>query len=217
VGIRDAVLLGYNLMMETRKYAPKFVGNKLSCTNCHFHGGISQGGKNGGISLVGVAATYPKFRKRQDAAVDLVTRINDCFQRSMKGKPLPPDGKEMTAIITYYHWISKGLPIYADIPWLGLRRIESAHLPDPAKGKRVFVEKCAPCHGTVGQGTGIAPPLWGNDSFNDGAGMHKPQTLAAFAEENMPKGNPDLTVADALDVAAFVAKQPRPHFVVKKR
>ena len=56
--IRDAVILGYNIMTDTRKYAAEYVGNKLDCDNCHFKGGISEGGKNGGLSLVGVAATY---------------------------------------------------------------------------------------------------------------------------------------------------------------
>ncbi len=214
--IKDAVTLGYNIMMDTRKYAAKYVGNKLNCTNCHFKGGITEGGKNGGISLVGVASTYPKYRKRQNYAVHIITRINDCFERSMNGKPLPPDSKEMTALVTYYQWISKGLPIYADIPWLGLKHIKSAHPPDPVKGKQIFAQKCAMCHGNDGQGTQAAPPLWGKDSFNDGAGMHKLENLAAFAYKNMPKGNPDLTPEDALDVAAFVTTQPRPHFVPRK-
>jgi|GEM_PF-3897149 len=124
--IKDAVMLGYNIMTDTRKYADGYVGNRLDCDDCHFKGGITEGGKNGGLSLVGVAATYPKFRKRQNYAVDLVARTNDCFERSMNGKPLPPDSKEMTAIVTYYQWISKGLPIYADIPWLGIKLIKKS-------------------------------------------------------------------------------------------
>ncbi|MCA9284269.1 MAG: hypothetical protein KDA22_03575, partial [Phycisphaerales bacterium] len=39
-----------------------------------------------------------------------------------------------------------------------------------------------------------------------------PRTLAAFTYLNMPKGNPDLTVEQAIDVAAYVASQPRPRF-----
>lgn len=210
--IKDAVMLGYNLLTETGKYAPKYVGNKLSCKNCHFKAGITEGGKNGGLSLVGVGVTYPKYRKRQDYAVDLVTRTNDCFKRSMNGQPLPPESKEMTAIVTFYQWISKGLPVYADIPWLGLKHLNSTHKPDKAKGKQLFGTKCAVCHGKNGEGTSAAPPLWGDGSFNDGAGMHKAPNLAAFAHLNMPFGNPDLSIADALDVAEYVAAQPRPHF-----
>ena len=213
--IKDAVMLGHNILTDTGKYAGQYVGNKLDCSNCHFKGGMTQGGKNGGLSLVGVAASYPQYKKRQNYSVDLVIRTNDCFERSLNGKPLPADSKEMTAIITYYQWIAKGLPIYAEIPWLGVKHLKSAHKPDVAKGKQVFAQKCTLCHGDNGQGTPAAPPIWGNDSFNDGAGMRKQENLAAFAKGNMPKGNPDLTAEQALDVAAFVAAQPRPHFAAK--
>ncbi|MHB1349786.1 MAG: cytochrome C [Desulfobacteraceae bacterium] len=214
--IREAVLLGANIMTETGKYAAPYVGNKLSCTNCHFKAGITHGGKNGGLSLVGVGASYPQYRKRQDYAVDLETRTNDCFQRSMNGRPLPEESKEMAAIVTYYQWISKGLPVFAEIPWLGLQHLKSTHAPDNAKGTQLFDTKCSVCHGKIGEGTSAAPPVWGDTSFNDGAGMHKSANLAAFAHLNMPLGNPDLSVEDALDVAEYITAQPRPHFSSKQ-
>jgi thiosulfate dehydrogenase len=215
--IKDAVMLGYNILTDTRKYAAGYVGNKLDCDNCHFKGGMTQGGKNGGLSLVGVAVSYPQYKKRQNYSVDLVTRTNDCFQRSMNGKSLPADSKEMIAIVTYYHWISKGLPIYADIPWLGVHHLKSTYKPDHVKGKQVFAQKCFMCHGGNGQGTLAAPPLWGKDSFNDGAGMAKLDNFSAFTHFNMPLGNPDLSVEDALDVAVFVTTQIRPHFTGKNK
>jgi thiosulfate dehydrogenase len=211
VDIKEAVLLGRNILMDTKKYAARYVGNKLSCKNCHFEAGRSKEG----LSLVGVGATYPRYQRRHKFSVDLVTRTNDCFERSMNGRPLPSDSREMNAIITYYQWISKGLPIYAEIPWLGLKHIRSTRPPDPSKGRWIFAEQCAACHGSDGQGTQIAPPLWGSGSFNDGAGMAKLLNLAAFANHFMPKGNPDLTPEQAFDVAAFVTGQPRPHFAAK--
>ena len=215
--IKDAVMLGYNIMMNTQKYAAGYVGNKLNCTNCHFNGGITEGGRNGGLSLIGVAVTYPRYRKGQNYSEDIVTRTNDCFERSMNGKPLPSYSKEMTAIVTYYQWISNGLPIYANIPWLGIEYIKSTHTPNPANGKQIFAQNCAVCHGNNGQGTQVVPPLWGNDSFNDGAGMDKLKDIAAFTLNNMPMTNPKLTDEDALDVAAFIINQPRPHFAAKKK
>jgi thiosulfate dehydrogenase len=214
-GIREAVLLGAGILADTQKYAGTYVGNTLKCSNCHFNDGISQGGKNGGLSLVGVAATYPKYRGRQHAAVDLITRTNDCFERSMNGKPLPPDGPEMTAILTYYQWIAKGLPIYGEFPWLGLKPIPGAGAGDRSKGATVFASMCAPCHGTNGQGTPTAPALWGKGSYNGGAGMAKAETLAGFALLNMPRGNPTLSAEQAVDVAAYVDSQPRSRFVKK--
>ena len=57
------------------------------------------------------------------------------------------------------------------------------------------------------------PPLWGPDSFNDGAGMHGVRKMAAFVQHNMPQNRPGiLTPQDAYDVAGFIHKQPRPAF-----
>ena len=213
--IRDTVLLGASILADPQKHVGKHVGNPLKCGNCHFNGGISQGGKNGGLSLVGVAATYPKYRERQHAAVDLITRTNDCFERSMNGKPLPPDGPEMTAILTYYQWVAKGLPIYGEFPWLGLKPVGGEGAGDRSRGARTYASTCAPCHGADGQGTPAAPAVWGKDSYNDGAGMAKAETLAAFALLNMPRGNPTLSAEQAVDLAAFLDSQPRPHFAKK--
>jgi thiosulfate dehydrogenase len=210
--IRQVVLLGYHLMVDTRKYAPVYVGNKLRCRSCHFKGGITEGGKGGGLSLVGVGATYPRYRSRQKYAADLVTRTNSCFERSMNGKALPPDSKEMAALMTYYQWISRGLPIYGEIPWLGLASLKQTGAPDKTRGAQVYQEECAACHGRTGQGTEIAPPLWGAQSYNDGAGMSHLKTFAAFSYDNMPFDQPHLTLDQAWDVAAFVSGQPRPHF-----
>lgn len=215
--IKDAVMLGYNILTDTRKYAAGYVGNKLDCDNCHFKGGITEGGRNGGLSLAGVATKYPEYRKQAKGISDLLSRTNSCFEKSMNGKSLPLDSKEMIALVTYYQWISKGLPIYADIPWLGVKHLKSAYKPDAAKGKQIFARKCAMCHGGNGQGTLATPPLWGKDSFNDGAGMATLDNFSAFAHFNMPLGNPDLSIEEALDVAVFVTTGPRPHFTEKTR
>ena len=50
------------------------------------------------------------------------------------------------------------------------------------------------CHGEDGEGLKRAdgelvyPPLWGDDSFNIGAGMARTYTAAAFVKRNMPIG-----------------------------
>ena len=56
----------------------------------------------------------------------------------------------------------------------------------------------------------VFPPLWGADSFNDGAGMHRLLTAARFIKAKMPLGQPDLTDDQAFDVAAFINSKPRP-------
>jgi thiosulfate dehydrogenase len=96
---------------------------------------------------------------------------------------------------------------------------------DPERGRRVYVQHCAECHGERGEGIRqgsatdalgyLVPPLWGADSFNDGAGMNRLITIANFVHSNMPNGvnwaDPLLSEADAWDAAAYVVSQPRPH------
>ena len=211
--IRASVQHGYAILMDPQKELPDYVGNEMKCKNCHFNAGLTQGGKGGGLTLVGTAATYPKYRARQEYAVDLTVRVNDCFERSENGKALPAGSRDMTDILTYFKWISKGIPIYGDVPWLGLKKIQSDHKPDATAGQQVFATKCAACHGQNGEGTPAAPPLWGDKAYNDGAGMARPETLAAFALLNMPLGKPDLTPEQAVDAGQYVDTQPRPKFV----
>lgn len=212
--IKEAVMLGYNIMLNTHHYAKGYALDRISCTNCHFAGGSTTGGKNGGISLAGVAATYPQFNERSQKIEDLPARINNCFERSLNGKALPLDSKEMIALVTYFQWISKGMPIYKDVPWLGLQMLKTNHTPNAENGKTVYFQNCASCHGNEGKGDihDQIPPLWGDLAFNDGAGMNNESILASFIYWNMPYTSPSLTEEEALDVASFITKQPRPHF-----
>jgi ubiquinol-cytochrome c reductase cytochrome b subunit len=206
--MRDAINRGHSILMDTRKQLPQYVGSKLDCANCHFQAGATREA----LSLVGVTVVYPRFDPRQGRSIDLVERTNQCFERSLNGKALPADGNDMQAVMAYYQWISKGIPVYADVPWLGLTKLQSSHRPEPLEGKKLFPDKCGPCHGQDGLGTKIAPPVWGDRSFNDSAGMAQLPTFAAFTHALMPKGNPNLTVDEALDIAAYVTSQPRPGF-----
>ena len=55
------------------------------------------------------------------------------------------------------------------------------------------------------------PPLWGDDSYNDGAGMNRVLTAARFIKAKMPLGQATLSDDEAFDVSAFINVQPRPH------
>src|SRR5262249_48957571 len=92
---------------------------------------------------------------------------------------------------------------------------------DPIRGAAVYANVCGVCHGTDGVGQRAArgagyqiPPLWGPDSYNDGAGMNRVLTAAAYAMHNMPFGttftSPVLSEEDAYDVAAYIVSQSRP-------
>jgi thiosulfate dehydrogenase len=222
--IRDSVMRGYRLILNTPHYAPENVKNQLSCTNCHFLAGDTLGGRNGGIALVGVTSVYPRFSKRDNKHISLEDRIDNCFQRSMNGISLPHDSQKMKDIVAYLHWISKEVEHIEDIPWLGLKPLKSQHKPNPEAGEKIYTAYCAPCHKEHGEGGGVLtklegnsiPPLWGPDSFNDGAGMGRLEIFSSFVYWNMPFQDATLSEDQALDVAAFVLKNPRPHFQKKE-
>lgn len=207
--IRAEVMIGYKIMTETKKYAGEYVKNDLTCSSCHFDGGRSLHS----ISLVGVGATYPRYRSRQDYTTDLAMRTQDCFERSMNGVAPPLDSQVMQSLLVYMQWISKGIPIYSKLPWALPNDLGNSHKPDVSAGAKVYDDVCARCHGDKGQGTAIAPPLWGDGSYNDGAGMHRIRTFSVFAWRYMPKNAPSLTQEQAIDVAGYVHEKPRPKLV----
>lgn len=144
----------------------------------------------------------------------------------MNGKALPLESTEMKAFVAYMKWLSTGIPVGATIKGAGTRPIkEPARAANPERGKQVYAEVCAACHGEDGQGVRKGqvgdgegyqfPPLWGPDSYNNGAGMYRQLTAAAFVHSNMPLGTtheaPVISDEDAYDVIAFVNSQPRPH------
>lgn len=81
----------------------------------------------------------------------------------------------------------------------------------------IYDTVCAGCHKADGQGGGVLlkklgkkiPPIWGENSFNQKAGMSHLSTLASFIHLNMPHEQAYLSEEEALNVAAFVLKQPR--------
>jgi len=218
--VRDSVMRGYRIFMNTPFYAPNYARDQLSCTSCHLSGGNTIGGKNGGISLVGVTTSYPQYSERDQKIMSIKDRINNCFQRSMNGYRLPNDAPVMLDLISYLQWISKEVEPIKNIPWLGLPVLKSKHTPNAEEGAKIYAQYCAACHHADGQGGGVLdeengksiPPLWGINSFNNGAGMSMPKKLSAFIYLNMPYQQAFLTEEQALDVTAYVLQQPRPHF-----
>lgn len=233
---RSFIEYGKKLVDETAQYigpevknpALRFSGNNLSCDNCH----LNSGTRPFAMPFIGVWGTYPNFRGRDNMLGTLEDRINGCMERSMNGKPLPVDGKEMKAMLAYIEFVNKGVPIGEKIKGQGL---ESMHFPDraasPEQGSIIFAQYCRSCHGENGQGLRngepgdgkgyLYPPLWGGDSFNDGAGMHRLLTAARFIKANMPYGvavgKPTLTDDEAYDVAAYINSFPRPEKAHKEK
>jgi len=216
----DAIRYGEKVLTQTQGYAKKYVGNGLNCTSCHLNGGKTPYAS----PFVGIWGVYPEYQSRDARVNSLQDRINDCFQRSMNGKPLPDDSDEMRGVLAYMWWLSKGVPTGMDVEGRGFKHIKAERAPDEAKGKAVYAAKCSACHGADGQGMSGAngsylfPALWGPNAFNIGAGMARLDTAAAFVKTNMPLGQGNtLTDQEAYDVAAYFTRQPRPDFKGKAK
>jgi thiosulfate dehydrogenase len=153
----------------------------------------------------------------------LTRRINGCMRRSMNGVDLPGESREMEALIAYFKFVGRGSPEGVRVPGMGLRPIANpTSPPDARRGEEVYAKHCATCHKEDGQGESRQspaigyniPPLWGDASFNAGAGMNKTAYAASYIHDNMPFGitylTPVLTVQQAWDVAAFTISKPHP-------
>ncbi len=180
----------------------------LSCSSCHFEGGRTPGGRNGGVSLVGVAAAYP--RATEDGEVrTLPDQVNRCLEDSLGAAPLRRRSARMTALTTYLHWQSVGTPLYRPPPWLGLDAVAAPEGPRPA-GEALFTRACAPCHGEDGAGTDIAPAVWGPASFGAASPLAGKDRLTSFVAHNMPRENPYLEPGEAVAVSSWLLRRPRP-------
>lgn len=205
---------------EVKNPKMRFAGNNLACVSCH----EALGTKPFAMPWVGTHATFPQYRAREDEVSTIEERVNGCMERSMAGKPLPLNSREMKAFMAYMHFLSRDVPVGGKVQGQGLPPFKAPERKaDTVAGGKVYAEKCASCHGENGQGvrngpvgsaTGYAfPPLWGQDTFNNGAGMNRLLTASAFIKTNMPlgaaHGQPQLSDDEAYDVAAFVLSQPR--------
>jgi|SRR5271166_1653138 len=96
----DSIRLGEKVISQTQTYAKAYVGNDLNCTSCHLNGGkIPYAGP-----LVCLWGMFPEYRSRNAKVNALQERINDCFRRSMNGKPLPMESDEMVGVLAYVWW-----------------------------------------------------------------------------------------------------------------
>jgi thiosulfate dehydrogenase len=211
--------VGANVSDPSKRYA----GNNLACTNCHLQAGT----KKFGLPLFGLYGDFPQYSARTGGEIGIEDRINSCMTRNMNGRPMPADAPEMQAIVAYIKFLSTGVAPGVKVPGLGSGQMpELSRAADPKRGEPLFSRICATCHGTDGTGIRVGtsssalgyaiPPIAGTDTFNDGAGMARLITFANFIHFNMPHGtdylNPQLTVDNAWDIAAYALSLPRPKF-----
>jgi thiosulfate dehydrogenase len=196
----------------------RLIASRLACASCH----LGAGAEPGNLSLTAAMSRYPRISPRSGGKETIEERINGCMTRSMNGRALANDSAEMIAMISWLQFLAG-----QDAATGAADR--KAHEPPAFKtpnraadldaGQRVFEKRCAACHGKDGAGLPastnlvhgyVFPPLWGPDSFNDGAGLHRVLTAARFIKARMPLGKADLDDDQAFDVAAYVNSKPRP-------
>ena len=214
---------GKELIVNTADYLGpngrvRKMSNGMNCQNCHLQAGTAPLGNN----YAAVASTYPKVRARSGQMEDIPKRINDCFERSLNGQSLDLNSKEMKAMVAYMEWLGKDVPQGETPKGAGIYELPFMdRAADPVKGKAVYAQQCQSCHMEQGQGIAkadkygyIYPPLWGENSHNEGAGLFRMSRFAGFVKANMPLGatfeKPILTDEQAWDVAAYVNSLERP-------
>lgn len=217
------ILFGRELIVHTSEYLGpkgklKQISNGMNCQNCHLDGGTRLYGNN----FSAVASTYPKVRARSGSVETIEKRVNDCLERSLNGESLPDSSREMKAIVAYIKWVGSGVQKNETPRGAGIQEIAFIDSPaDPQKGSALYAQRCAVCHGRTGEGminpqgsAWVYPPLWGEHSYNDGAGLYRLSRFAGFIKSNMPFGathtQPLLSDEECWHVAAYVNSLHRP-------
>ncbi|WP_417666808.1 c-type cytochrome [Pseudidiomarina sp.] len=213
--LRKVILKGRDLFMNTQQLRGEYVFNDLNCKSCH----MGEGRMAWSGPVWPAATTLPDFRGKNGHVNSLEERIAGCFSFSMNGKPPAYGSDLMLAISAYHQYMAKGAKMYdKNIAGRGFSHLGNK-IPAAtsyANGQKVYEKNCSVCHGSNGAGTKVDgavvyPPLWGDGSYNWGAGMTRVFTAASFIQNNMPLGQPGrLSDQEAWDVAYFVNAHERP-------
>lgn len=209
--VGDSIRYGHDIIVRTQLLMKDYVRADMSCSACH----IDAGTKPRGGSLVGTYARFPQWNKRAQRVIALQDRLAECFLYSMNGRPPAYSSREMVALVAYISWLSRDtLTLARQRPGESFFVPMPSASPNVARGALVYAQKCVACHQANGSGvSGTFPPLWGETSFNNGAGMAHLDRMTGFVHYNMPKNAPgSLSIEDAYDVSGFVLTHWRPRF-----
>ncbi|MGY0041336.1 c-type cytochrome [Pedobacter sp. NJ-S-72] len=193
----EMIRYGKDLIVNTAKYfgpngSIASITNGMNCQNCHLQAGTKIFANNYAVFF----ASYPKKSNRSGQIVPASNRIAECFERSLAGKVPDPSGKEVQAMLAYLRWVGSGVKKGEHVFGTAFERLKYMDRPaDPQRGKVLYASKCVSCHGAHGEGIPSAnrgtytyPPLWGEHSYNDAAGMYRLSNFAGFVKNNMPFG-----------------------------
>ena len=238
--LSDDIRWGFRLFTNTPEEAGRFTPSRMACSHCH----LNAGQREKSLPLVGVAGMFPEYNRRSGRLYSLNDRIVDCFLRSenstgvlasrrgsggiRRARTAPdPDLEGSPGHRRLHHVAGPGSEMGKNPSWRGQNTIAAdALIPlarlDPQKGEAIFKERCTSCHGEDGQGVAVGDkkpgPLWGPESWNDGAGAARVYTLAGIVRYSMPYLDPgSLTDEEAQQVAAFINSKPRPSYPFKQQ
>ncbi|WP_297920460.1 c-type cytochrome [Metallibacterium sp.] len=204
---------GEALFRNTAAHAPQYVGNTLTCQNCH----LDAGRLADSAPMWAAWVSYPAYRSKNQRVNTFQERLQGCFRFSMNGKAPPLGAPELVALEAYSYWMAQGAPTGTRLIGAGYPKLaRPAQGWDYARGESVYREHCALCHAADGQGLMVDgkawfPPLWGPQSYNWGAGMSRLDLAAGFIKANMPLGNGNnLSDQQAWDVAYYIDSHERP-------
>ena len=203
---------GKEIFVHTDTALPQFVGNHLQCQSCH----LDAGRKADAAPLWGAYGLYPAYRAKNHHVNTFSERLRECFRYSMNGKMPPPDDAALVALESYAFWMAKGAPTGVKLEGAGFPKLaKPALLADYVRGSQVYDQRCAACHQANGGGAALGtmqvPALWGDGSYNWGAGMHQVRNAAGFIKANMPLGQGNsLSDQQAWDLALFIDSHERP-------
>lgn len=213
-GFGKVIQLGREIFDDPARYAARYVGNDLRCTSCH----LDEGRRVGSAPMWAAYVSYPAYRAKNGHVNTYAERLQGCFSYSMNGRAPPLGDPVLVALESYSYWMARGAPLDPNIAGRGYPKPPKRALPpDRARGAAAYQQKCALCHGDGGEGRSANdgspgfPALWGEDSYNWGAGMVNVTNAAAFIKSNMPfSQGGTLTDQEAWDVALFIDSHERP-------
>lgn len=219
----DLIRYGIELLSKTEtllgpKSKLKMTSNEVNCISCHMDndGNGLPGTKPFVLPFINSLNNYPKLDIETMKIISLEDRI-----RQMGGTDshrFSNDSKEMKALLAYFKWLKKAYGVKDGVRLEGdfLAKMDFPNsMANPVRGKKLYEESCAACHGERGLGVK-------NDNYEKGGGHLYPSLLiypdgghmsmipilARFLRASMPLGasadNPILSPKDALDLAAYI-------------
>ena len=213
--LQEVINLGEAIVAQTTVHSlsKDYVRNALNCTNCH----LLNGRHPRAGTFEGTATAYPAWSPREERVITLEDRVLNCFMRSCNGTR-PPLGSEVSVAVTaYITSLSQDMPVKMNPKRpIGPGAIKQLTMKSDhasiKRGATLYASRCSNCHQADGQGDKDNPPVWGERSFNDGAGLSSVDNLAAWLKVAMPLDEADLSDQESVDIAAFVNSNVRPHF-----